>query len=94
MNLLSRYSIYVIIGGDIMENLLTENDLLVFQACTGQIVCKDFDKVRKFIEQTLGRVIQTAELGLQHTYNECMLKLKDRYFVVLDKMNNQTTEAA
>lgn len=76
-----------------MENLLTEHDLLVITACTGAIVYKDFDKVREFIGQTLGRPIQMAELALQHTYSECMLKLKDQYVAILNKMNNQAEAA-
>lgn len=76
-----------------MTNLLTEQDLLIFTACTGVIICKDFNKLHSFIEQTLNRSILTAELGLQHTYNECKLKLKDKFLEVLNKMNSQTEAA-
>lgn len=76
------------------ENLLTEEDLLVLSACTGELFLKDLNKIHQFIEKTLGRQIALYEFSLQKTYDNCKYILDDRYLAVLNKMVAQSQEAA
>ena len=74
------------------ENLLTERDLLVLTACTSIMFIKDFEKVGKFIEETLEQSLMTHEFALQQTFDKCREILKDEYIRIIDKMIAQTKE--
>lgn len=57
---------------------MTEQEKIIVSAYTGYLMC-DFDKMHRYIEEKLGRIVFTHELADRAVLEEIRKELKDDF---------------
>ena len=68
---------------------MKKQEAILISAYTGYLLTKKFQDVHKFIEETLGRPVQTIEMANE----EFMLQLRQKLFPqIIEMVKNEVTE--